>query len=52
MTILFTVLNFALLVVIIVVICKAIKRFKDFFVKSREVDRKLDDILKKLDNKE
>ena len=51
MTILFTILNFALLVVVIIIICKAFQRFKDFIVRSKEVDKKIDTILGKLEGK-
>lgn len=47
-----TLLNLALLICIIFVIVKAIKNFKSFTSKNKEMDKKLDAILNKLDKKD
>ncbi len=47
-----TIINFALLIVIIIVIYKAVKEFKNFVNRNREMDKKIDIILNKLDDKE
>ncbi|MBZ9686675.1 hypothetical protein G9F72_010090 [Clostridium estertheticum] len=51
-TIMFTVINFVLLFAIIVVIYKAIQGFKSFINRNKEMDKKIDIILNKLENKE
>ena len=51
-TIMFTVINFALLSAIIVVIYKAMQCFKSFVNRNKEMEKKMDIILKKLENKE
>ncbi|MBU3128707.1 hypothetical protein LGL55_15995 [Clostridium tagluense] len=51
-TIIFTVINFALLFAIIVVIYKAIKGFKSFVNRNKGMEKKIDVILSKLENKE
>jgi len=50
--VLITILNFALLFAIIVVIIKAIQGFRNFLSKNKEMDKKLDSILNKLNNDE
>jgi len=50
--VLITIFNFALLFAIIVVIIKAIQGFRNFMSKNKEMDKKLDSILNKLDNDE
>lgn len=49
-TIMFTVINFALLFAIIVVIYKVIQSFKSFINRNKEMEKKIDIILKKLRN--
>lgn len=51
-TIIATLINFVLIVAIIMVICKAIMGIKNYINKSKELDKKVDIILNKLDEKE
>ena len=46
-----TVINFALLFVIIIVIYKAIQGFKKFVDRNKEMEKKIDIILSKLEDK-
>lgn len=48
-TIIATMINFALLVAIIIVLFKAIKGIKNFINRNKELDKKVDIILSKLD---
>lgn len=45
-----TVINFAILFVIIIGIYKAIQRSKDFIRRNKEMEKKIDIILNKLEN--
>ncbi len=47
-----TILNLVILIAIIFVIVTAIKNFKSFTSKNKEIDKKLDDILNRLDEKD
>jgi F0F1-type ATP synthase membrane subunit b/b' len=47
-----TVINFALLFVIIIVIYKATQGFKNFINRNKEMEKKIDVILNKLKNEE
>jgi len=47
-----TIINFAILVIIIIMIYKAIKSFKSFVNRNKEMEKKIDDILNILENKE
>ncbi|MBU3113639.1 hypothetical protein [Clostridium lacusfryxellense] len=49
-TIMFTVINFVLLFAIIVVIYKVIQSFKSFVNRNKEMEKKIDIILKRLGN--
>lgn len=49
-TIMFTVINFALLFAIIIVIYKVIQSFKSFINRNKEMEKKIDIIIKKLGN--
>lgn len=51
-TIIATVINFALLFGIIIVIYKAVQGFKKFINRNKEMDKKIDVILNKIENKE
>ena len=51
-TIIFTVINFAILVAIIIGIYKAIQGFKSFVDRNKKMDKKIDLILNKLENKD
>ena len=44
-------INFALLFAIGIAIFKAVKGFKNFIIRNKKMDKKLDDILNKLENK-
>lgn len=50
-TILITIVNLILLCGIIIVLFKAIKGINRFAKRNKELDKKVDDILKKLDNR-
>jgi uncharacterized membrane protein len=50
-TIIITVINLVLLFTILVFIYKAIQRFKSFVNRNKEMEKKIDVILKKLENK-
>ena len=50
-TILATLINFAILIAIIILLCKAIKGVKNFINRNKELDRKVDIILSKLEHK-
>jgi large-conductance mechanosensitive channel len=52
LTIIATIINFALLGVIIIVLIKAIKGIKNFINRNKELDKKVDIILSKLDKKD
>ena len=47
-----TIINFAILVAIIIVIYKAVQWLIKFTNRNKEMDKKIDIILSKLDNKE
>ena len=47
-----TIINFAILVIIIIMIYIAIKGFKSFVNRNKEMEKKIDDILNILENKE
>lgn len=47
-----TVINFALLIAIIFCIFRAIKGLKNFIIRNEEMDKKIDIILNKLEQKE
>lgn len=49
--ILATIINFAILIAIIILLYKAIKGVKNFINRNKELDRKLDIILSELDHK-
>lgn len=49
--ILATIINFAILIAIIILLYKAIKGIKSFINRNKELDRKVDIILSKLENK-
>ena len=51
-TIVFTIVNIAILVAIIIGIYKSIQRFKIYVNRNKKMDEKLDIILNKLENKE
>jgi F0F1-type ATP synthase membrane subunit b/b' len=51
-SIIITVINFILLFAIIIVIYKAIQGFKNFVNRNKEMDKKIDVILNKSENKE
>lgn len=51
-TIIITILNFMVLFAIIIAIYKAIKAFRNFISRNKEIDRKLDVVLNKLENEE
>ncbi|WP_333887222.1 hypothetical protein [Clostridium sp.] len=46
-----TVINFILLFLIMVIIYKSIRGFKNFIDRNKEMDKKIDSILNKLKNK-
>ncbi|MCB2358287.1 hypothetical protein [Clostridium estertheticum] len=48
----FTIVNIAILVAFIIGIYKAIQSFKDFVNRSKNMEKKIDIILDKLENKE
>lgn len=48
-TIFFTIINIVILIVVIIGIYKAIQRFKKFTNRNKDMDRKLDVILNKLE---
>ena len=50
--IIFTIVNFAILAAVIIGIYKAIQAFKDYIFRNKEMDKKIDMILNKLENKE
>lgn len=52
LTISSTIINIALLVVIIIVLFKSIKSMKNFINRNNELDKKVDVILSKLDKKD
>jgi large-conductance mechanosensitive channel len=52
LTIIATIINFALLGAIIIVLIKAIKGIKNFINRNKELDKKVDIILSKLDKKD
>lgn len=52
LTITATLINFALIVAILMVIFKAIIGIKNYINKSKELDKKVDIILNKLDEKD
>ena len=51
LTIIATTVNLILLVIIIIGLYKAIHGVKNFVIRNKEIDKKLDDILNKLENK-
>jgi len=51
LTVLFTILNFVLLFAIIVVIIRAIQGFRNFLSRNKEMNKKLDIILNKIEDK-
>ncbi|AJA47016.1 hypothetical protein CPAST_c09160 [Clostridium pasteurianum DSM 525 = ATCC 6013] len=51
-TIIITIFNFMVLFAIIIAIYKAIKAFRNFISRNKEIDRKLDVVLNKLENEE
>ncbi len=50
-TIVFTIINFAILIAIIIGIYKAIQGFKNYVNRNKEMEKKIDIILNKLENK-
>lgn len=52
LTIIFTLINIALLVAIVIVLFKAIRGIKNFINRNKELDKKIDIILSKLDEKD
>lgn len=52
LTIIATVINFALLAAIIILLYKAVQGIKNFVNRNKEMDKKIDDILNKLEDKE
>lgn len=50
-SIIITIINFALLISIIFGIYRAIKGFKNFIIRNKEMDKKIDIILNKLEDK-
>lgn len=52
LTIIATVINFALLFGIIILIYRAVQGFKKFVNRNKEMDKKIDIILDKLENEE
>ena len=52
LTIIFTFVNIAILVAIIIGIYKAIQIFKNYINRSKNMEKKIDIILDKLENKE
>ena len=50
-TIFFTIINYALLIAIIIGIYKAMKKFKNYVNRNKEMEKKIDIILNKLENK-
>ena len=50
-TVIWSVFNIVLLGAILIGIYKGVKRFKSFIVRNKEMDKKLDIILSKLENK-
>ncbi|WP_300381939.1 carboxymuconolactone decarboxylase [Clostridium sp.] len=51
-TIIATIINFTLLFVIIIVLYKGIKSIKNFINRNKELDKKVDIISRKLDEKD
>lgn len=51
-TIVVTIINFIVLFSIIIVVYKSIRGFKNFINKNKEMNKKIDVILDKLENKE
>lgn len=52
LTIIFTLINIAILVAIVIVLFKAIRGIKNFINRNKELDKKIDIILSKLDEKD
>ncbi|MFL0269309.1 hypothetical protein [Candidatus Clostridium radicumherbarum] len=52
LTVIATIVNFALLFAIIIVLFKAIKGIKNFINRNKELDKKVEIILSKLDEKD
>lgn len=52
LTIVATLINFALIVAIVMVICKAIICIKNYITRNKELDKKVDIILNKLNEKD
>ncbi|MBW9154774.1 hypothetical protein [Clostridium estertheticum] len=50
--IVFTIINFAIIIAIIIGIYKAIQCFKNYVNRNKEMEKKIDIILNKLENKE
>lgn len=51
-TLIWTMFNFIVLISIIILLYKLIKGIKKFIIRNRELDKKVDIILSKLDNKQ
>ncbi|GAA0774949.1 hypothetical protein GCM10008908_25670 [Clostridium subterminale] len=47
-----TIINVSLLFIILIAVCKGIQWCKDFVSRNKEIDEKLDIILKKLDSED
>jgi large-conductance mechanosensitive channel len=52
LTIIATIINFSLLIAIIIAIYKAVSAVKNFINRNKELDKKVDTILSKLDDKD
>ncbi|WP_265975976.1 hypothetical protein [Clostridium tertium] len=50
-TLIWTVFNFVVLIAIIILLYKVIKVIKNFIIRNKNIDKKVDIILNKLDNK-
>lgn len=50
-TLIMTIINFALLILCAFIIFKAIKGFKNFIIRNKDMDKKLDTILDELKNR-
>ena len=51
-TIAVTIMNIVLYLVILILICKGIKKIENFINRNNEMDKKIDSIIKILENKE
>ncbi|MBW6409283.1 hypothetical protein [Clostridium weizhouense] len=50
-TLIMTLINFALLIMCVFIVFKAIRGFKNFIIRNKAIDQKLDTILDKLKEK-